>query len=236
MMTKKKNWLFNPHKKNDDKETSTIQLFANPLMLVPLDLDVEKLTEFAFEMWNKDKKGNQYTNRGGWHSDIILEEEPHEEFIKLKKEITQHLQLYHSEVFRGMKFKENVVQSLGNMWVNINEKYHYNGWHMHPGATLSGVYYIKHDGSTKQGDIMFKNPIASYMESAHWSSEGEWRPNLNVVESWNMVTAGEVNITPNSNMLFIFPSWLEHKVELNLKNDSRISLSFNSRLKQEKKS
>jgi len=122
------------------------------------------------------------------------------------------------------------------MWVNINEKYHYNEWHMHPGATLSGVYYIKHDGSTEQGDIMFKHPFASYMESAHWSSVGEWRPNLNVVEAWNMVTAGEVNITPNSNMLFIFPSWLEHKVELNLKNDSRISLSFNSRLKQEKKS
>ena len=29
-------------------------------------------------------------------------------------------------------------------------------------------------------------------------------------------------------MLLIFPAWLEHKVEMNLKDDNRISLSFNS--------
>ena len=36
-----------------------------------------------------------------------------------------------------------------------------------------------------------------------------------------------VRITPKSNMLLIFPSWLDHKVEINLKNSSRISFSFN---------
>ena len=73
--------------------------FANPLMQAQLDLDLEKLTEFAFQMQNKDKKGIQETNRGGWHSKSIHEEK-HEEFIKLKKEINQYLQIYHSRVFR----------------------------------------------------------------------------------------------------------------------------------------
>ena len=200
-----------------------LSLFATPVMQVQLDFDLEKLTEFAFQMQNKDKKGVQYTNRGGWHSDYI-QEEKHEEFIRLKKEILQYLQIYHSEIFRGMVFKKNVIQSFGNMWVNINEKHHYNEWHIHAYATLSGTYYIKHDGSKENGDIVFKHTKGhingTYMTICHWP-EG-------LVEEFNEVTAEEVEFTPKSNTLFIFPSWLEHKVEINLKDDTRISLSFNS--------
>ena len=43
-----------------------------------------------------------------------------------------------------------------------------------------------------------------------------------------MISADIVNITPSSNMLLIFPSWMEHSVGANLKNDPRISVSFNS--------
>ena len=42
------------------------------------------------------------------------------------------------------------------------------------------------------------------------------------------MTAEIINIKPRPNMLLIFPAWLEHKVEMNLKDDNRISLSFNS--------
>ena len=208
-----------------EKEITFIpHLFAMPVMKVQLDFDLKKLTEFTFQIQNKDKKGIHHTNRGGWQSNEI-QKEKHEEFIRLKKEINQHFQIYHSVVFRGMVFKENVVQNLDNMWVNINEKHHYNEWHLHSGATLSGVYYIKHDGSTENGDIMFKNPFGSSLSSTHWPQ--------GLVENWNEVSSEIINITPKSNALLIFPSWLEHKVEINLKNDSRISLSFNSRLKPE---
>ena len=194
-------------------------LFASPLMQVQLDLDLEKLTEFAFQMQNKDKKGVEVSNIGGWQSDNVSEEK-HEEFIKLKKEIGQNLQTYHSEVFRGMKFKENVKQKYDNIWVNINEKHHYNEWHIHCFSTLSGVYYIKHDGLYEQGSIMFKNPINQYMSTCHWQK--------GIMEAANEITAEIINIIPKSNMLLIFPSWLEHKAEINLKDDIRISLSFNS--------
>ena len=204
-----------------------LPLFATPVMQVQLDFDLKKLTEFAFQMQNKDKKGVQYTNRGGWHSDYI-QEEKHEEFIRLKKEILQYLQIYHSEIFRGMVFKKNVVQSFGKMWVNINEKYHYNEWHIHAYATLSGTYYIKHDGSTENGDILFKHPNHLYMRLAHWP-EG-------LIEIPNEITSEIIDILPKPNMLLIFPSWLEHKVEANLKNNSRISISFNSVPILEKKS
>ena len=200
-------------------------IFATPVMEVQLDLDLEKLIELAFQIQDKDKKGAQYTNRGGWHSNDISEEK-HEEFIRLKDEINQYLQIYHAEVFRGMKFKGNVIQKLASMWTNINEKNHYNEWHVHTYATLSGVYYIKHDGSAENGNITFKNPIGTYVSMAHWP-EG-------MVEETNEITSRLIHVIPKPNMLLIFPAWLEHKAEINLKNDSRISLSFNSELFREK--
>ena len=204
-------------------EMAFTSLFATPLMEVHLDLDTDKLTELAFEMQNKDKKGADHTNRGGWQSNNIINEK-HEEFIRLKKEIDQYLQIYHSEIFQGMKFKTDVTQTLANMWVNINEKHHYNDWHIHPFATLSGVYYIKHDG-IESGDILFKHPEHPQMSALHWPPE--------MVEVYNAATSGVVNITPKSNMLLIFPSWMNHSVEANLKNDPRISVSFNSILLSE---
>ena len=210
----------------EKNEISIIPLFASPLMQIQLDLDTDKLTELAFQMQDNDKKGiPDGINKGGWQSNNIIEEN-HEEFKKLKKEITQHLQLYHSTVFQGMKFKGNVTQSINNMWVIINEKHQYVDWHIHHNATLSGVFYIKHEG-VESGDILFKHPEYPQMSALHWKKE--------LVEVWNMTSGEILNITPNSNMLLIFPSWAEHKVELNLTDVPRISLSFNSILSQETK-
>ena len=234
--------------KENKREVSFDSLFAFPLMAVQLDLDCEKLAEFAYQLLEKDKIGVQQSNKGGWQSIDIHHEkkeryvlnqggyqsrdihnEVDEEFVRLKKEINQYLQIYHSEVFKGMAFnKENVKQNLVNMWVNINEQNHYNDLHAHPFSTLSGTFYINHDCSKEQGDIIFKHPKNLYIGVDHWP-EG-------LVETPNLVTSGAVNIVPKSNMLLIFPSWLEHKVEINLKNDSRISVSFNSIPSLEKKS
>ena len=209
------------------KETEFLSLFAMPLMRVQLDFDLEKLTEFAFQLQNKDEKGMIRSNEGGWHSNDIREEK-HEEFIRLTKEINQYLQIYHSNVFRGVEFKGNVIHGINEIWINISEKQHYNEWHVHPMSTISGAFYVKHDGSSENGDIVFKNPIGIYMTAAHWPNK--------IVEKFNEITAPTVNILPKSNTLFLFPSWLEHKVEPNSKNDTRISLSFNTEIILEEKS
>ena len=206
---------------------SYVPLFANPLMRVELDLDLEKLSEFAFQLQDKEKEGVQETNIGGWQSGDIIEEK-HEEFIKLKKEISKNLQIYHSQVFKGMVFEDDIIQNLNNMWVNINKKHHYNEWHIHPLATLSGTFYIKHDGSTENGNITFKNPNGLYMGVSHWPKR--------LVKNYDEITAGKISMTPKSNGLLIFPSWLEHRAETNLKNNTRISLAFNTIPILEKKS
>jgi len=120
-----------------------------------------------------------------------------------------------------MEFREPTIQNLNNMWVTINEKHQNIEWHLHGFSTLSGVYYIKHDG-VESGDILFKHPEHPQMAALHWPPE--------MVEAYNATTSGVVNITPKSNMLLIFPSWMNHSVEANLHNDPRISVSFNSLL------
>ena len=226
------------------KEMSFILLFPSPVMQVQLDLDLEKLTELVFQMQNKDKKGIDRTNRGGWHSDLFNEgkyEEiiKHEEFIKLEKEIDHYLQIYHLRAYKGMSFKESIIQKVDNMWVNINEKHHYNEWHIHHRSNLSGSFYIKHDGSVENGTIVFKHPIHHfpYIMQTHWPIFVDQQSYHNeLVERGNEVTSELIDFTPKPNMLLIFPSWLEHKAETNLKDDTRISLSFNSILSMEKKS
>ena len=207
-------------KENVMKKTNINMLFSIPVMEVQLDLDLEKLTEFAFQLQDKDKKGSYRTNEGGWRSNDIDDEENHEEFIKLKKEITQYVQKYHLEIFGNIKFNENVIQDLGNIWVNINKKYHYNESHIHSFSTLSGTFYIKHDGSTENGDVEFKHPNHLYISNVHWP--------VGLVEKYNNVTTPYIKFTPKPNMLMIFPSWLEHKVKINLKDNSRITVAFNS--------
>lgn len=203
----------------DNNKPNILSLFATPVMHVQLDLDLEKLTEFTFQIQNKDKKGIQHSNMGGWQSDDVSKEN-HEEFINLKKEINHYLQIYHSEIFQTMKFKGNVTQSLVNMWLNINEKHHYNEWHIHPYCTLSGTYYIKHDNSVENGNILFKHPNSPYNKITHWPHD--------LIEKNNEITATIIPFIPESNILLIFPAWVEHKTEGNLKDTSRISLSFNS--------
>ena len=205
--------------RNVNDKIMVMPLFTNPLMQIQLDLDLEKITELAFQTCYHNPKGVQQSNKGGWQSDNLVEE-THEEFIRFKKVINRHLQIYHAEIFNGMEFNENITQHIDNMWLNINEKHHYNDWHVHPGSALSGVFYIKHDGSKENGEILFKRSNGTYFSLSHWPG--------GLIKTLNEVTAEVINIKPRQNMLLIFPAWLEHKVEMNLKDDNRISLSFNS--------
>jgi len=217
---------------DNKNEIHIMSFFNNPVLSVALDLDINKLTELTLQIQSNDTKGTTQTNRGGWQSqNIFTEGRPenlHPEFKKLKKEIHEYLQMYHDEVFNGMKFKGDITHKVINMWLNINEKHNYNEPHIHLGCTLSGVFYIKHDGSSEHGNITFKHPRVPYLQQSHWP--------VGMVENYNTVTTELIHYTPSENKLLIFPAWLEHKVDSNLKDDTRISLSFNSIPIMEKKS
>lgn len=90
------------------------------------------------------------------------------------------------------------------LWGNINDKYCYNGAHVH-GGILSGVFYLKTPPNS--GNLVFVNPAVR--------SDG------------HLLRDKNFTVQPEPLALIIFPSWLEHYVESNLSDQRRISLSFN---------
>ena len=59
-----------------------LNLFSVPIQITELELNIDSLIEFCYEMKRKDEKGAQISNIGGWQSGNIINE-THTEFVKL---------------------------------------------------------------------------------------------------------------------------------------------------------
>jgi uncharacterized protein (TIGR02466 family) len=102
-------------------------------------------------------------------------------------------------------------------WANVNGPHALNRLHLHPGNTLSGVYYLQAcpaSGRMSFIDIRFLRQMATLADP-----DCELR-NLHF---------DEAAYAPVPGRGFIFPSWVPHYVEQNNGIEDRISLSFNFR-------
>ena len=191
------------------KNIEYLYKFISPIQISDLELNVDSLIEFCYEMKQKNQMGVQLTNMGGWHSDNILNE-THTEFVKLKNKIEENANAFHNQ----MQFKKTLKQKLSNIWININPKGGSNDFHDHPGACFSGAFYLK-----GEAPIVFQHPykdITTYF----------WKESI--IEKWNSANSGQWKYKPEPNVLLLFPGWLEHKVLMNSEETDRISISFNT--------
>ena len=193
-----------------DMDREYLNLFSVLIQITGLELNIDSLIEFCYEMKRNDEIGVEISNIGGWQSVDVLNE-THTEFVKLKNKITDAANVYHEDI----SFKKTIGQKLSNIWVNINQKGHSNGYHIHARATLSGAFYL----TKGKAPIIFQHPFRDI-------NTYYWEPSL--IEEWNGANSGEWSIEPESNNLLIFPAWFYHKVPLNKEDTDRISLSFNT--------
>lgn len=109
-------------------------------------------------------------------------------------------------------------------WYNINNKWTFNREHIHNGAFLSGVYYLKIPKNS--GRIVFVRSSNEYDRMFHIQKElankniGVDNPEINT-EHW---------FVPEPGLLLLFPGHVSHYVEQNQTEDTddeRISISFN---------
>jgi uncharacterized protein (TIGR02466 family) len=101
-------------------------------------------------------------------------------------------------------------------WVNFTNKNESHYLHSHPNSYMSAVFYAQ---TTPDDKIFFKNPNMNLnclrvIPSAYnvWNSPTWWIP----VEK---------------NLLIVFPSFLEHYVEINMHDTVRISIAMNTFLR-----
>jgi len=188
--------------------SNTLNLFSTPIG--SYDLTTDDLSEWVLQM-SKTEYGVQKSNRGGWHSSLY--EKPSSEFENLWSTISDAVNHFHQQ--------QGLIGSvyISSLWFNVNYYGSSNVPHTHRGSIWSGVYYIKTPEDC--GSLGFLNP--------------------NLVSTWNIPKSimnenAKDNFTqtfpvkPEKNVLYIFPSWLQHFVTTNMSREERISLSFNTNL------
>ena len=191
-------------------------IFKIPIYEVDLDLDTEKL----YVLCNQHKTNSPSrirTNVGGYQSDNL-----DLTFAKVDSvlgPLLKEIQIHSSNFAK--EFVDNHQQSLSNIWMNINSFGDYNRCHNHPDSTISGVYYVKTPRCC--GNIVFEHPakdVFSYYFYRHYNQHPKEFNEYNSM-FWSKPAV--------ENILYLFPSWLNHFVEPNLnKTEERISISFNT--------
>jgi hypothetical protein len=102
-----------------------------------------------------------------------------------------------------------------NNWYNIMSVGSRVTAHRHYGSTVSGAFYPLMD--LNSSNLFFNSPIAPYKMN-------DITPESNLDNPFSTVES-EINIKQGH--LYIFPSWLEHGVNIN-KTSNRIVVSFNT--------
>tara|TARA_Y100000590_G_scaffold195984_1_gene222548 strand:+ start:349 stop:954 length:606 start_codon:yes stop_codon:yes gene_type:complete len=194
-------------------QRNVYELFPDPIFHYKLEnyKQINKeLLNYILELQKKDKKGNNRSNRGGWHSPNfdLVNPGPPINFINSFKDFLKHI--IEDEI--GWEYIPN-KQRVVAMWAIINKKNSYNVKHNHQNCYLSSAYYIKKPENS--GDITFYDPKES---KTYRFPE---------VEKHTNYSAESVTIKPEEGDLLIFPSYLYHDVGVNLSDEERVVVSFN---------
>ena len=135
-----------------------------------------------------------------------------EKLKSLKQFCERHVNIYVNETIGP---KEELDFYITQSWLNINKPGEYHHAHSHQNSLISGVFYI----STEEDDkIYFHDPNVKIKDVLRIEPE-----------EFNLFNSLTWWLPVNSNELVLFPSWLDHRVEVNEKaTTDRISLSFNT--------
>jgi uncharacterized protein (TIGR02466 family) len=178
-----------------------LQLFSTPLLIVPYEKPIDKELAYLKNISYREQKQN-----GNYRSDdsYLLR---NEEFKNIKNFLGEAVD----------KFTKNVMQSkqrliITQCWANRNPKGSKHHEHVHPNSIISGVMYFQiHEklppiqfAKDRQDGIKL-DPI----KYTHLNSESFMLP----------CKPGE---------LIMFPSSLKHSVPINMSDEDRISISFNT--------
>ena len=121
-------------------------------------------------------------------------------------------------VVRGWQSRQNFHEleeakpwlNLDTAWLNLNPQHAENKVHIHPGADLSGVYYVKKPENS--GGIVLYDPRVQIYP---------------VRTPKNEMRKDRFEINAKAGDLLVFPGWLQHSVDTNMSKEDRISISFN---------
>jgi len=197
-----------------EKTTELKLTFATPIWtsIIPRHKGVnEKMFTYIKSLQKKDQAGINRSNFLGWHSkNFDLELEQPRFFVN---SISPQLNSVLTDM--GWDIKKQEVKITG-MWAVINKKNSSNAMHIHSNNYISSAYYVK--APKNCGNIVFYDPrfAATYRYPK--------------ISRTNKLNSNIVSFQPKEGMLVLFPSYLQHSVNLNKSNKERVVISFNINL------
>jgi uncharacterized protein (TIGR02466 family) len=132
-------------------------------------------------------------------------------FIALEQKIWPHVARFASRI--DMDLRE-VNLAMVDCWVNIMARGSRHGFHEHPGAVLSGSFYVS--APSDCAGLRFQDPRLEKFANTP--------PRRRACRPSNQ---REVDYDVQAGKLILFESWLRHGVEPSATTEERISISFN---------
>ena len=159
-----------------------------------------------------NESSRKLTNVGGWQSSDDLTEDG--QFTDLVTYVAQNF----NSVYKHNNYIEKLRVVIDNMWANVNNHKDFNMAHLHPNSDWSFTYYVK--VTEDSGDIVFCDPRLRRIMNVQ----------DDIIQDYNNKSQHSTySVSPLNGRLIIFPSYLEHFVEPNLTQETRISISGNIR-------
>jgi uncharacterized protein (TIGR02466 family) len=147
------------------------------------------------------------TNRGGWNSaELTLLDAAG--FADLRAALLEQCRPVLGEM--GLDEAAQAAVQLQS-WANIHDRGGFNFLHLHEGCVLSGCFYLQVPQGS--GGLLLRDPRPGVL---HGSLKGA------VANGYR-----DVRLQPEPCLLVMFPSWLEHFVEVHDSDTPRISIAFN---------
>lgn len=190
-----------------------------PMAKFKLDLNFDHIEKDILTM-AKSVEGVRKSNVGGWQSDAFTMHKHYEPFNSIIENcINPAMQDYS----KTMGLSGKVI--LNNYWINVNYRNNFNMMHTHPGAFLSGVFYIKCPENS--GNIEFMNSEYDLIDAyahANPSAHNWWKNDKN---NFSFFFEKSHILEVESGVCYLFPAWKNHIVQPNNTDDPRISIAFN---------
>lgn len=117
------------------------------------------------------------------------------------------------EVAADLKIRPECKTVITDCWANVNSPGSFNKQHIHANSMLSGVYYPSVPENS--GAIVFTDPRLQ----AHILT-------LPVTQK-STFSSKRIRRVPQEGEFIMFPSWLEHSVDMNESGEERVSVAFN---------
>ena len=189
-----------------------LDMFSIPLIHCELDEDTSELrqcTDYVLNTNQVDVDEYKTFEKSGLKETFDFEFRVLEQFPKMKQMFTH---ISNRLIKEGLNYDNEL--EISSSWFTKTHKGESSPMHDHKNCVFSAVYYYG-DYDDKVGNLIFKNPIVNLTSYR-----------LNVGKS-NKFNTYDIEITPQSGSLLIFPSYVSHKIDVHKSEIPRLSLAFN---------